>query len=360
MFEKEFECVEMHRKGLWRLPNVVGIGVGNKERLGEASGEPAVVVLVTKKLPAERLRAKDMVPQMLSGSVTDVLEVGELRLLPDKPGGEKEQETQETQETMADDNPRTQRYRPAPGGVSIGHYRITAGTLGAAVRDRNSGELLILSNNHVLANITDGSDGRASAGDDILQPGNYDGGDRGADVIARLERFVPIHKAEGTPQCAIANRVQRSVNAVLKRVKPDYKMRFTRVNESENLADCAVAKPIDQDVLLPEIMEIGRITGTVEAEVGMEVVKSGRTSGVSRGSVKVLNASVRVGLGDAGSAVFTNQIITTPIAQPGDSGSLVVTEESKAVALLFAGSDQATVVAPIQTVMDLLDIDVVL
>ncbi len=355
MFEKEFECVEVHGKRLWRLPNVVGIGVGNKQRRGEDSGEPTVVVLVTKKLPAERLRAKDMVPQMLSGSVTDVVEVGELRLLPDKPGGEKEQE-----ETVADDNSRTQRYRPAPGGVSIGHYRITAGTLGAAVRDRNSGELLILSNNHVLANITDGSDGRASAGDDILQPGNYDGGDRGADVIAHLERFVPIYKAEGTPQCAIANRVQRLVNAVLKRVKPDYIMRFTRMNESENLADCAVAKPINQDILVREIIEIGRITGTVEAEVGMEVVKSGRTSGVTRGSVKVLNASVRVGLGDAGSAVFTNQIVTTPIAQPGDSGSLVVTEGSKAVALLFAGSDQATVVAPIQTVMDLLDIDVVL
>jgi hypothetical protein len=47
--------------------------------------------------------------------------------------------------------PVRQRMRPAQGGVSIGHYKITAGTLGCLVRDGKGGTY-ILSNNHVLAN----------------------------------------------------------------------------------------------------------------------------------------------------------------------------------------------------------------
>lgn len=61
---------------------------------------------------------------------------------------------------------RTDRWRPAPGGVSIGHKDITAGTLGCVVIDDETGEKLILSNNHVLADCN-----RGKIGDEILQPG---------------------------------------------------------------------------------------------------------------------------------------------------------------------------------------------
>ena len=40
--------------------------------------------------------------------------------------------------------------RPAPSGISIGHIDITAGTLGGLVRDRESGDVVILSNNESL------------------------------------------------------------------------------------------------------------------------------------------------------------------------------------------------------------------
>src|SRR5947207_824962 len=42
------------------------------------------------------------------------------------------------------------RNRPLRIGGSIGHFQITAGTLGCFVRRRSSGVLHILSNNHVL------------------------------------------------------------------------------------------------------------------------------------------------------------------------------------------------------------------
>src|SRR4030067_2386517 len=98
--------------------------------------------LVRQKVPPAALTAETMVPREINGVRTDIIQVGEIRAL----------------------QSRTDRWRPAPGGVSIGHFRITAGTFGCVVRDRASGSRLILSNNHVLANSND-----ASPGDAILQ-----------------------------------------------------------------------------------------------------------------------------------------------------------------------------------------------
>src|SRR3546814_10205184 len=69
----------------------------------------------------------------------------------------------------------------------MGHAAITAGTLGGLVRDRETGAVVILSNNHVLANSNQGT-----AGDAILQPGPADGGTDPGDRIATLARFVAI------------------------------------------------------------------------------------------------------------------------------------------------------------------------
>ena len=68
------------------------------------------------------------------------------------------------------------RQRPLRIGVSVGHFTITAGTLGSFAVYRKTGEVVILSNNHVLAN-----ENRARAGDAVLQPGKYDGGRRTRD-----------------------------------------------------------------------------------------------------------------------------------------------------------------------------------
>ena len=80
----------------------------------------------------------------------------------------------------------TARYRPAPIGVSTGHFAITAGTIGARVKNAG-GQLFALSNNHVYANGND-----AVTGDAILQPGPYDGGTIANDQIGTLAAFVPI------------------------------------------------------------------------------------------------------------------------------------------------------------------------
>jgi hypothetical protein len=69
--------------------------------------------------------------------------------------------------------------------------------------------------------------------------------------------------------------------------------------------------------------------------------------------------TISVEYGDGLSARFDNQVITTPISQGGDSGSLVVAGDSlHAVGLLFAGSEQSTIFTPIQTVLDTLKVTI--
>ena len=166
---------------LFPLRNVVGVGLGYKETGRENTGELSVVVLVSRKEHHRDLGPDDTIPRTIDAVPTDVVEIGEVKFLVERTG----------------------KLRPAKPGISIGHQQITAGTLGALVRDNDTGEVLILSNNHVLANSTNGHDGRAALGDMILQPGPYDGGTQD-DAIAVLHRFVPINAELRSPECAVA------------------------------------------------------------------------------------------------------------------------------------------------------------
>ena len=127
------------------------------------------------------------------------------------------------------------------------------------------------------------------------------------------------------------------------------------VIQQANQVDGALARPVSSDMVADEILELGAVTGEREAELGMEVKKSGRTTGLTTGTVQLLDASVQVGYGGEKIALFTNQILTTNMSQGGDSGSLLVDAEgNRAVGLLFAGSDQVTIHNPIGVVKDAL------
>ncbi|MBI4499781.1 MAG: hypothetical protein HY700_01345, partial [Gemmatimonadetes bacterium] len=154
-----------HTEALLKIPGVVGTAVGVL-----ADGRAAVQILVEHSGIAGLPAAVDGIPVAMRVS-------GRL---------------------MAFSDP-TARQRPAPLGFSVGHPLITAGTIGARVRDA-SGQVYILSNNHVLAN----SNG-ATAGDPAYQPGPSDGG-TAADQIATLTDFQPINftGADNTMDAAIA------------------------------------------------------------------------------------------------------------------------------------------------------------
>ena len=70
-----------HEKALMQLPNVVGVGVGFKEKDGQWTDQIAIVVNVRKKIPLADLSAEDVVPLELDDVVTDVQETGEIKAL---------------------------------------------------------------------------------------------------------------------------------------------------------------------------------------------------------------------------------------------------------------------------------------
>jgi len=327
------QAVSDHRDRLLRLPNVVGVGIGYKKVAGETTPDLAVVVFVEEKLPADALPRSHLVPRQVNKLPTDVVAVGRIRLL----------------------GQRTARVRPAVPGVSIGHYRITAGTLGAVVLDKN-GEPMILSNNHILANRSNGADGRAQTGDPILQPGPLDGGILRRDTLARLVRFVPIQYSPEAVTCPVAARMEHLLNRLVQAYHPAYSIRMYRRTAGLNLVDAALAAPVNPADVKGEILELGRVTGTVDPELGTPVKKSGRTSGVTNGTVMYLDATVTVDVDEGAQATWEDQIVTSAISKPGDSGSLVVDGENRAVGLLFAGSDKTTVCNRITNVLHVLGV----
>ena len=237
---------------------------------------------------------------------------------------------------------RTDKWRPAPGGVSIGHYAITAGTLGGIVKDI-FGNRVILSNNHVLANSNNGN-----KGDDILQPGPHDlnGGNGGN---GNLCPWANAYAGFGNFCAQVLGRKHR-VKAYVPQ-QEDYVIAhledFVGIIFDEttpNLVDAAIARPISDDVVLDEILEIGVPTGMKQAVLGMEVRKSGRTSGVNHGTVQGIDGVVKVSYSSGYLALFEDQIITTFMAEGGDSGSWLMDENSLNVTgLLFAGSDTISI-----------------
>jgi hypothetical protein len=347
----------------------VGLDLGLKRTSGVWTARPCVGVFVRRKLPMSELPSEVHVPPEVRGVPTDVIAVGNIRApLPVDPPlilTVTKEEVRELRRLLI----REERFdrlmrlrsqltpfllrvaldtanlngaaktnltvcsrqrthylrRPVPGGVSIGHYQVTAGTLGCLVRDGNE-RLFILSNNHVLANSNN-----AKAGDPILQPGPYDRGkNTGRFRIGALTTFVPIHFGERNPP----NRV-----------------------------DAAIAET-EEKAVQAAICSVGKVAGVVRARRGLLVQKHGRTTGRTFGTIVGTHAKLWVDY-DGQLALFTEQLRIEggrmPFSAGGDSGSLIVDTKGRAVGLLFAGSDieNITFANPIRTVLQALKVSFV-
>jgi hypothetical protein len=289
----------------------------------------SLVVSVTHKVHPSALQAGQLVPREVDGVRTDVVETGVLR---------------------AHQGP-DDRWRPVVvPGVSMGHYDITTGTFGCLVR--RNGEVFILSNNHVLANINKGE-----PGDAILQPGPSDGG-RAEDRVATLAEFVPIDFGTSDAECGIVRTLGIILNRLAELVGSSHRFEAVRQTPGVNRVDAALAHPLRPDLVSSDILYIGTPAGAGEATLGMRVQKTGRTTGYTTGTVTQIDATVRIDY-DGPSAMLEGQLITTPMSQPGDSGSAVLDMGKRVVGLLFAGSDAATVLNPIDQVLDAFGVEVV-
>jgi hypothetical protein len=191
-----------------------------------------------------------------------------------------------------------------------------------------------------------------------LQPGTADGGRIEDDHFAQLERFYPIQFTSGPSTCSWADWFVSFGNWLSKLLGSKHRVQAVWNDpEASNLIDAALARPLDPTELNSEILEIGVVSDTLEASLGMPVRKSGRSTGLTTGTITVMDATINVYYGER-VARFENQIVTPQMSEPGDSGSLLVAGDSlSAVGLLFAGSDQATIHNPIQPVLDRLAVE---
>lgn len=306
-------AIEKHRFDFLSLPGVVSVGLGPKTRRSLNTGIPSLVIGVEKKLPEHVLPRSNIIPRMVDRLPTDVVETGRIKLL-----GYSIPQPQQPPEEQED--LRKEKMRPARPGVSIGHYRTTAGTFGALVKGHFPGGMAILSNNHILANETDGHDGMSSIGDAILQPGPYDNG-VSMDIIARLHAFSPMRPAKKKGSGPV------------------------------NIVDAALAIPLNPDLVSGDILGLGNVNRTAGAFPGMVVFKSGRSSGITSGPVVSVGNTVTVD-GEKKTYIYENQIGFNAKSSGGDSGALVVDRFGRAVGLLFAGSDNTTYANPIQMVLN--------
>lgn len=239
---------------------------------------------------------------------------------------------------------RREKLRPAPGGCSIGHCQITAGTLGCWVK--KDGQWLALSNNHVLANCNKGK-----IGDSILQPGKAE--QLGENEIGKLHKFIPLSFTETNGTLGLPTKI---FNLIFKLLKQQTRLLAYKLGKP-NIVDCALAKPNDDNYVLPVILQDNDshiiVTEDVEPQLGMEVKKSGRTTGTTFGVIMQTDVAVNVNMGEGRTALFTGQFVIEGVSKMsagGDSGSLITTYDDKAVGLLFAGGENHTIANPIWAV----------
>ena len=299
--QRAIAAQERHNAKLLAIPGVVGTAVGILP-----NGKAGVRVFV-----------KDADVRNVPGIVDDVGVVTEVTGL-----------------FVARSDP-TLRSRPAPIGFSVGHPAITAGTMGALVRDVGS-QLFVLSNNHVLANQND-----AVIGDAMLQPGPFDGG-TAADQIGTLADFQPINFSGGS----------NTIDAAIARVT--------------NAADVSNSTPLDDGYGQPN----GKIFGDANndgvfddkaALLGINVQKYGRTTKLTHGQITGINGTISVCyevvlIFCLKQATFVDQLIigSGTFSGGGDSGSMIVTDDlnKNPVALLFAGGSTSTIANRIDLVLN--------
>jgi endonuclease G, mitochondrial len=283
--------------GYLRDPNISSIGVGYKIRGGRATDELAIQFTVASKAVPEALNAMDTTPIpetiTVDGVVvpTDVVErvyKADFRVVAEAPASE-----------------RKKRLDPIKPGISVGHVDVTAGTIGCLVFDSVDGTPYVLSNWHVLNGPT------GKIGDTVVQPGVFDDN--------RIER----------------NRLGHLVRSHV-----------------GHAGDCAIAT-IEGRQASPELLDLNvAITALGDPELGDTVVKSGRTTAVTRGIVRRVDTIAKI---DYGGSVGVQEVggfeigvdpaapaANGEISQGGDSGAAwVFTDGGKPTGVMaglhFAG-----------------------
>jgi hypothetical protein len=228
--------------------------------------------------------------------------------------------------------------------TSGGTITCCGGTLGALVV--RGGTQYILSANHVLARSDLGTKTSGTTpGDDIVQPGLIDSncGQGAFDTIANLTDFYNLESGPAPEiDAAIAQVIANAAD-------PNGKILFLGATTDAN------------NIPLPDAPHAGSGVAETNALLGRAVAKSGRATGLTCSTVFSISLTVSIqyqkgcGSGTTFNKAFNNQVDmqSATFSAPGDSGSLIVTQDTAdPVALLIAGSDQDTVGNPVGEILN--------
>ncbi|HSA94718.1 MAG TPA: hypothetical protein VLJ16_01610 [Acidobacteriota bacterium] len=231
---------------------------------------------------------------------------------------------------------------PVPLGASGGNAQdlstvsgttyCCSGTIGSLVT--RGGRFYVLSNTHVLAR----SD-LSAVGEAIIQPGLVDSNcsPAGTITIANLSQFFNLE-----------NDPRPNVDAALAEIVPG------AVDPLGAIAQLGGTTNGDQPTDGTPNPGLG-----AAPSVGRAVAKSGRSTGLTCGTILSIHTTINVeyqkgcNTGPTFTCDFTDQITVagTGFSAQGDSGSLIVTEDTAdPVGLLFAGSATDTVASPVDIV----------
>ncbi|MCP5101974.1 MAG: hypothetical protein GY950_01280 [bacterium] len=271
--------------------DVTAVDIGYKylDKKNKRTREIAVRIHVKEKKAEGLLVQEEIFKKFINGKPTDVIEAnygvdtgaGARRL-----------------------SPHRKRFKVIQPGISVGHYKGAAGTIGLIVHNRLSGKAALLSNWHVLCN-----DGDANVGDPIVQPGRPDGGKHGKDTAAfLLEKFV----------------IDQDGDAAIAEVKENKQWRPGQFPTN------------------------ARITGIRNPILGEKLVKSGCKTGETYGQVDGIGRYIIDGY--PGGPLVLDGFVIGPrdlenpgnevISGPGDSGSCWHTPDTnEAVGLHCAGEN---------------------
>jgi hypothetical protein len=304
------KILDEKRKELLDMKNVVIVYTGTKITDGKDTGEPSIVVGVKRKYPKTllKLMRTPIIPPMISAKIdkiirttpTDVVKAETLKAPPKTKGLESE------------DNPADHRkkFRPkVPAGVSAIVCGSTACTTTCWVWSKYLKKALLLHNWHCAKM-------NACSEEKIIQPSPSDFGNILTDSIAKYD-FGDIENPK---------------------------------------TDTAISLPLSDEYATMQVFNLGSYKGYTLPAINDEVIKSGRTSGVTRGRVLGLDGSANISYPDK-VRQKNDLIVTTSMLEGGDSSSPLLRVVNGVIqpelcGQGFAGSSQMSLFVKVSNILN--------
>ncbi|CAG7839125.1 hypothetical protein CLOHAE12215_00529 [Clostridium haemolyticum] len=278
--------------------NVVGVGLGYKIKNGFNTFKKCLSVFVTNKLPYYNIYCNDMIPSYYFGIPTDVVNTGVFHL-----------------------QKLNKKIRPVFGGYDIGPALIRqGGTLGCVVTDNKYSYMLTC--NHIVT-----FEESLPLNYSITQPSYAYEGKSPEDNIATLSKFIPIKYSTNTEQ-------------------------------GINYVDCAICKMINDSEVSSKITFLGNIKGIAKPSLGLYVQKVGATSELTTGTITSIGTTIKFN-GLQGESIFLNQITTSKMGAPGDSGSILLNRNKQAIGMFMSGNSTRSTFNPIETVLNNINVKLI-